>query len=167
MDNRLKGFHTHRFRDNPEEQRFAEAWSKLNAVGRNVDYLLDASRADQRFTPEASEREARIAATVIQWLGSPVGQGFLRDLGYERSANAPGSSSLPASTMDLKVGDVVEVCERVTDAKLLFTATVHRVTPHCLIMKGAPQNTSGWYRRSDGRSIGGEVVRWIRIPRGR
>jgi hypothetical protein len=166
MDNRLNGFHTHRFRDNPEEQRFAEAWSKLNAVGRNVDYLLDASHADQRFTPEAPEREARIAATVIQWLGSPVGQIFLRDLGYERSATVV-TTNAPASTMDLKAGDVVEVCERATDAKPLFTATVHRVTPHCLIMSRAPQNTSGWYRRSDGRSIGGDAVRWIRIPRGR
>jgi hypothetical protein len=80
-----KGYHTRRFRDNPEEKRFAEAWAKMNDGSNNVNYLLDESHADQRFTPEAPERDCRIAATVIQWLGSPVGQGFLRDLGYERS----------------------------------------------------------------------------------
>lgn len=76
------GFHTHRFADNPEEQRFAEAWDRMNArMYRNLPSLLG---APGRPPVQPTERDEQIAATVIQWLGSPVGQGFLWDLGYER-----------------------------------------------------------------------------------
>lgn len=78
------GLHQHRFRDNPEEQRIAKAWGRLNDLGSNLDYLLD-DRADRLGPPPpCSPRDRVIAATIIQWLGSPVGQGFLRSLGYER-----------------------------------------------------------------------------------
>lgn len=76
-----KGLNTHRFRDNPEEKRFAEAWDEAQR-GKTLAYLL--CTGDQRFPVEATEREHEVAATVIQWLGSPVGQAWLRDLGYER-----------------------------------------------------------------------------------
>lgn len=81
---KIKGLHTHRFRDNPEEKRFAEAWAKHVKSRHDIDGLLDAEHGT--MTPEpASDRDRIVAATVIQWLGSPVGQGFLRDLGYERT----------------------------------------------------------------------------------
>lgn len=76
-----RGLHTHRFADNPEEQRFSDAWSEW-FVGRALDDLLHCG--DYQWVEPASDREKVVAATVIQWLGSPVGQGFLRDLGYER-----------------------------------------------------------------------------------
>lgn len=82
MSKPVTGFRTHRFADNPEEQRFAEAWETSNAQGRTLTYLL--CIGDQRFPIPASEHDEMVAATVIQWLGSPVGQGFLRGLGYER-----------------------------------------------------------------------------------
>jgi len=80
-----QGLQTHRFANNPEEKRFADAWSEMNRISRNLDYLLDVKHDDQHFVDPASDRDRVVAATVIQWLGSPVGQGFLRDLGYERS----------------------------------------------------------------------------------
>lgn len=78
-----EGFNTHRLKDNPEEERFASAWRGMQS-GRVLDWLL--SGANQRGYPTnpATERDEAVAATVMQWLGSPVGQGFLRDLGYER-----------------------------------------------------------------------------------
>jgi hypothetical protein len=79
------GLQSHRLkpeRENPEEVRFAEAWNRANEEGRILDYLL--CTGDQRFTISSSPREVEVAATVIQWLGSPVGQSWLRDLGYER-----------------------------------------------------------------------------------
>lgn len=79
-----KGLHTHRFADNPEEKRFAEAWAKENKQGSILAYLLDPAHGTGYRPPLPTVREAETAATVIQWLGSPVGQGFLRDLGYER-----------------------------------------------------------------------------------
>lgn len=79
-----KGIHTHRFRDNPEEKRFAGAWQKANDQGHILDYLLDPNNGVGGRPPETPARECVVAATVLQWLGSPVGQAFLRDLGYER-----------------------------------------------------------------------------------
>lgn len=81
---KYKGYHTHRFRDNPEEKRFAEAWAKLNDGTDNVDVLLDPLSGADGGHEAASLRDCRVAATVVQWFGSPVGRGFLRDLGYER-----------------------------------------------------------------------------------
>lgn len=83
VDNkRIPGLHEYRFRDNPEEERFAEAWANQNRWSNLLAYLL--CEGDQRYVNDPTEREAQIAATVIQWLGSPVGQSFLSDLGYEK-----------------------------------------------------------------------------------
>jgi len=78
-----KGLHQHRFNQNPLEKKFAAAWEKentLNSVGNNLlDYLLAKdNRPDQQC--EVRPRDRVVAATVIQWLGSPVGQYFLKDL---------------------------------------------------------------------------------------
>lgn len=75
----------HRLADNPEEQRFALAWDAANRHGRVLAHLL--SRGDSSHPPHPSDRDIQVAATVIQWLGSPVGQGFMRDLGYERKGS--------------------------------------------------------------------------------
>lgn len=76
-----KGVHTHRFRDNEEEKNFADAWEDQNKHGNSLAYLLHCGD-QQGKPPEPSARDYEVAATVIQWLGSPVGQCFLRDLGY-------------------------------------------------------------------------------------
>ena len=81
-DRDVRGLHPYRFKDNPEERRFAEAWADRNATGKHLAYLLTVG--DQRFPTAPTGREEQVAATVIQWLGSPVGQGFLRDMGYEK-----------------------------------------------------------------------------------
>ena len=83
-----KGLHTHRFELNPEEQRFAEAWQKHNDRGETLYHLLDLRKDRRGHPPVASGPDVELAATVIQWLGSPVGQGFLRDLGYVNAADA-------------------------------------------------------------------------------
>ena len=77
------GLHTHRFPSNPEEERFAEAWNKENEEGLLLDYLLDTHHGRQVAARSAQEHIC--AATVIQWLGSPVGGYFLESLGYKKS----------------------------------------------------------------------------------
>jgi hypothetical protein len=71
---------------NPEEQRFAEAWARENAEhsGHTLAYLLDPNSGTKGRPREPTDREHVVAATVVQWLGSPCGQGFLRDLGWEK-----------------------------------------------------------------------------------
>ena len=91
---RPKGLHVYRFRDNPEEKRFSDAWlaETEREMGTSIlAYLMNTGAQDYR-PADPSERDQVVAATVIQWLGSPVGQGFLRDLGYTR----PASLELPA-----------------------------------------------------------------------
>jgi hypothetical protein len=78
--------HQYRFEQNPNEKSYALVWEdrNLNVVtgypdGRGtLDYLL----AEDCNSPsgEVSERDREVAATVIQWLGSPVGQGFVEDV---------------------------------------------------------------------------------------
>ena len=83
-----RGLSTYRLADNPEERRFAEAWQEHNDRGRTLDYLLDPHKGERGNPPEAEEPDRVLAATIVQWLGSPVGQGFLRDLGYVNVADA-------------------------------------------------------------------------------
>lgn len=79
-----KGLHIHRFKDNPEERRFADAWLDQNKHGNNLAHLLDDRRVHQGFPPTPSDRDYVVAATVVQWLGSPVGRSFLEELGYTK-----------------------------------------------------------------------------------
>lgn len=79
-----KGLHTHRFKDNPEEKRFADAWLEQNKHGDNLAHLLDERPTRGGRPPTPGDRDYVVAATVIQWLGSPVGQHFLKDLGYSK-----------------------------------------------------------------------------------
>jgi len=81
-----KGLHTNRFKNNPEEKRFADAWDERNKLGNNLAHLLDTRPVQGGHPPTPSDRDYEVAATVIQWLGSHVGECFLRDLGYEKKS---------------------------------------------------------------------------------
>lgn len=55
------------------EKKFSEVWEKENIGSRSVlSFLLEEFNL--------SDRDEMIAATVIQWLGSPFGQKFLREV---------------------------------------------------------------------------------------
>jgi hypothetical protein len=79
-----KGKHQYRLKQNILEKKFAETWDKQNSgkfndEGRGtLDYLL--AEDCNRPCGEVTERDREVAATVIQWLGSPVGQGFLEEV---------------------------------------------------------------------------------------
>lgn len=75
------GMQGHRLLDrerNAEEVKIAGAWQKVNDEGAVLGYLLGDGRTPVTPTP----RDVAVAATVVQWLGSEIGQGFLRALGY-------------------------------------------------------------------------------------
>lgn len=82
------GVHRHRLKDNPEEKAFADAWQQQQQTGYLLDHLLDCSNSSWSHPPSASKAAVEVAATVIQWLGSPVGQNFLRDLGYVKKGSS-------------------------------------------------------------------------------
>lgn len=69
--------------DNEQERVFAEKWQDINDdESRTTLAHLLAEDPNSPYPPEPSDRDKMVAATVIQWLGSPVGQGFLRDCGF-------------------------------------------------------------------------------------
>ena len=75
-----KGLSTHRFKDNPKEKVFAQAWEDQNNFDNSdsrqtLDYLL-AVKINEPMG-EVTDRDRQVAATVIQWLGSSVGQCWL------------------------------------------------------------------------------------------
>lgn len=81
------GLNTHRFKQNPEEKRFSDAWVEQQQ-GKTLAYILD-PKPGNGYPPDPSDRDEVVGATVIQWLGSPVGQAFLEDLGYKHEPNNP------------------------------------------------------------------------------
>jgi hypothetical protein len=68
-----KGLHSYRHKSNPRERVASEMWAKNLSV---LEYLL--GDGQDRVCP--TDREWAVAATLMQWLGSPVGLGYLGDL---------------------------------------------------------------------------------------
>ena len=75
MSIKHEGLSRHRLASNPLEALYAEEWEK-QAPG-TLGYLLCGQEKSQH---DYSERDAQVAATIIQWLGSPVGQSFVADV---------------------------------------------------------------------------------------
>jgi hypothetical protein len=69
----------HRLKDNPLERKFADLWEHWNRKPMPIlAYLV----GDGDDPGHPTEEQAEIAATVVQWLGSPVGEAFLKDAGF-------------------------------------------------------------------------------------
>lgn len=68
----------YRFQDNPNEKVFVEEFSKFSdlEISQSVTGTLDGV-TPRRFL---SEDEIDIVKGTIQWLGSPVGHGFLKGI---------------------------------------------------------------------------------------
>ncbi len=80
------GLHPYRFTDNPEEKRFAVAWDTYNRQGHTLAYLLNPKPGlVWSLPPDPDHRDVVVAATVVQWLGSHVGESFLAELGYVKA----------------------------------------------------------------------------------
>lgn len=85
-----KGKCQYRFADNPEEKAFAEAWEDVNrgpteSGVRTLDSLL---APDGVHVQVPTKEERTLAATVVQWLGSPCGQFFLNGVGWYKQSDA-------------------------------------------------------------------------------
>jgi hypothetical protein len=72
------GMHAHRYRQNPLERAFAASWQDTNDSQHRttLDYLMDSTNRGEPV-PSLTARDWLVASTVLQWLGSPVGQTFL------------------------------------------------------------------------------------------
>lgn len=71
----------YRFNGNPRELLFAEAWQAHNdrATPQPIDWLIGKlSTSGASVIEPATQAQCSDVATVIQWLGSPVGWGWLK-----------------------------------------------------------------------------------------
>jgi hypothetical protein len=86
---KFMGMSPYRYGQNPLEKRFAQYWQDLNTrpTTATLDYLMDPENRGSPV-PALTDREWRVANTLIQWLGSPVGFGFLRDVLESRIRSA-------------------------------------------------------------------------------
>lgn len=71
---------SYRFKDNPTEQEFSEAWAAEQGSRDLLGYILGDGNSPASYT----ERDAFVAARVVQWLGTPVGMAFLGCRGFAR-----------------------------------------------------------------------------------
>jgi hypothetical protein len=80
---KFRGYHTHRFKNDPLEKQFALAWQNKNDRRQGqpyglMDYLFDPDNKGIPY-PALTERDWEVSSTLIQWLGSQVGQFFLAE----------------------------------------------------------------------------------------
>lgn len=77
-----RGLNDQRLSREPLEQLFAEEWDKINKRehGRTptLPHLLDP--LNQHCPNAVLNEDYQKVATIIQWLGSPCGQGFIEDV---------------------------------------------------------------------------------------
>lgn len=78
-----RGLSHYRTKREPLEREFARAWAAENATSDTLRFLLvPTERLDDPVWSrrQPTQEEATAVATAIQWLGSPVGQSFLREV---------------------------------------------------------------------------------------
>ena len=84
----MKSNKEYRLKENQKEQEFHDKFKEMFELSNTTRNSLSAiifgwKDASQNY-PEKflTEREEDICLNLIQWLGSPVGQGFLKSCGF-------------------------------------------------------------------------------------
>lgn len=78
----------YRFKDNPKEKemhdKFIEMFKRDSSANRYLSAIIFGWQNDSQTTPNRylTDDEENICLNLIQWLGSPVGQSFLRECGF-------------------------------------------------------------------------------------
>lgn len=81
----MKIYKEHRFELNPKEKDFYDNFVRHYKDNTHVlSAVIFGWANDSQTIPKEylTEREVDICANLIQWLGSPVGQGFLDSCGF-------------------------------------------------------------------------------------
>lgn len=91
IDKKFQGLAAYRYKQNPLEEEFAKQWETQNNGSRpTLAYILSDPPYTQDPLNYPSERDWDVANSVIQWLGSPVGQAFLQDVFSSRAGQNSG-----------------------------------------------------------------------------
>jgi len=82
----MKGFKTYRHEQNPKEKELHDKFIEQCSHNHDdMDFIVFGMDNNKPNYPadRLTDREKQIAISTIQWLGSPVGQSFLKDCGFE------------------------------------------------------------------------------------
>lgn len=88
----MKGYKTYRHKDNPKEKELHDKFVEWYVNDHsNMDLLVFPPANDQQTRAEdtLSDREKRIVITMVQWMGTPLGQSLLRECGFEPVEKKP------------------------------------------------------------------------------
>lgn len=83
--NNMKSNKEYRFEDNPLEKVFHDNFKdRFEKDYKTLSAIIFGWENDRQTIPKQylTELEEAICLNLIQWLGSPVGQGFLKDCGF-------------------------------------------------------------------------------------
>ena len=89
----MKSNKEYRFEGNPLEKEFHDKFIEMFNHDRSPNLTLSAivfgwSDNNQNYPNEfLSDKEENICLNIIQWLGSPVGEGFLNRCGFYHKPN--------------------------------------------------------------------------------
>ena len=81
-----KGLKTYRHKDNSKEKELHDKFLKQFDV-KGVSQIVNETYSNGEPKKYVSNDEYRLIITTIQWLGSPVGQAFLKECGFELKTN--------------------------------------------------------------------------------
>lgn len=114
----MKSFKEHRFEKNPQEKKFVYEFLKQHNQSVDPD-LIVFGHPNNSMSPKdyLSDREKDIVISVIQWLGSPVGQSFLDSCGFVPKPNNVDNH------IDNHIDDYVDDLKYMKD-KLITTSKV-------------------------------------------
>ena len=79
----MKGNKAYRHEHNPEEKRFHDAAANMG-VGTLSQITLPLNERGTDPVRYLTVGEEVIVVNTLQWLGSPVGQAWLKEMGYEK-----------------------------------------------------------------------------------
>ena len=82
METIITGNKTYRFEQNPLEKQLHDDFADTSAL--NMSRVAFGSLDGDTPSDFVNEREQSIMISTIQWLGSPMGQAFLREHGFHR-----------------------------------------------------------------------------------
>jgi hypothetical protein len=82
----IEGYNTYRHRKNPIEKEIHDKFlQEFNQKGDDKMNIIIFGHGSETVKPRAklTAKEKRIIVSAIQWLGSDVGSGFLKQFGFE------------------------------------------------------------------------------------
>jgi hypothetical protein len=85
----MEGNKVYRHEQNPEEKRFHDEFIRQHGDRDMSAIVLEPNKTGTAASRYLTPEEEGIVISGMQWLGSPLGQCFLRDMGYEKQPEVP------------------------------------------------------------------------------